>query len=337
MRSNPPETSTARAWRGIAGGLHGTVLALAGLVWLASAPGTALAGPGVPGPGGYYVSLGSARITTLHAVDDAGERVESDTHFESERHQVYSGFGVGYGLSGTIGIPVVVVRRVDDASGERYRTTGVGDLLVGARYGARFDQISFALISQAKLPIYNLWSTDQDVELDDAFPDTGSGQVDLTLAFSLGTMQPLGRWSYLISADLGYRFRTEWYPGGSSKSDRVYADGVPWNVTAGVIPRRQGKAMGQWTLTGEGIRNALPDAETPQYVKLSTTIQFPLWRARWDRQDLIVRNVNLRFGGGVTPFARRASVGWFVNGGVTIARWVDLYERRRARESGRGL
>ncbi len=226
------------------------------------------AGPWVKDPGHAYAKAGYVRFAADNFVDPSGEEV-AGAAYTGHTHHVYAEVGVLPGLQIVTNVPFVGAR--NDINDVIYVNRQFGDIDVGVEGGTRLGQVPVSLQLLAKVPGYDTGDLNQYGLVAQRFPAMGDGQVDLTAMGAVGGGLNIGGFSGWVSGEAGYRHRTEWWLGDSSKPDRVLVDGVPWRAQVGWAPTFGDWKAGWLGVDASGIQNFAKDEVTKQWTQVSAS------------------------------------------------------------------
>jgi len=192
-------------------------LALGGLAWiLVSIPHRALAGAWTEPPGGYYLKLEAAGLSTDQVFDAAGNLVDyisalSPGTYQERQLRLYAEYGLATRLTlvGATAYQRLEVRE----EGAVWNTWGLSDIRIGARYGLTTGNVVSALAIDLKIP--------SGYDAAD-FPALGSGDPDLGLTFLAG--HSFGR--IYVNGEAGYNLRS-----GPLENEWLWSAEAGWTAT----------------------------------------------------------------------------------------------------------
>ncbi len=273
----------------------------------------AQAGPWVKDPGHAYVKAGFVRF----AADEYVDPTDPQGATAAQAGETPEYVGNTWHLYGEVGLlkPVQLVFNLPYvASRNRYGETlyanrALGDAEVGLAAGHSLGDWPISLTVVAKLPLYDNGQLLDYGYLGARFPSIGDGQVDLTAMAAVGRGFRAGAFQGWAAAEVGYRHRTEWWLGDSSKPDRELLDGIPWRLQLGWSPRKGDRDLGWLSVDGSGVQRLASNATTKQWVQLGL-----------GGGVTVVEGFSAELGGSITPVAQASSTGWALSAGVSWKR-----------------
>ncbi|MCB9780086.1 MAG: hypothetical protein H6742_16085 [Alphaproteobacteria bacterium] len=280
------------------------------------AASTASAGPWIKDPGHAYVKAGYLRFAADEYVDPSGRASPggmASSAYVGHTVHLYGEVGVAPHLQLVANLPFVLSRNtVGDVA---YIQRGFGDAEVGVASGLVLaDAWPVSLTLSAKLPLYDNGDLAPYGYVGERFPALGDGQVDLTAMAEAGRGFALGGFQGWAAIGSGYRHRTEWWLGDSTRPDRTIGDGIPWRAQAGWSPRLDERELGWLSVEASGLYafagpGDAEDATTKEWLQLSTGLG-----AR------VGHGLAVELGASTTPYADASSTGWSVSGGLSWSR-----------------
>ncbi|MDZ4803404.1 MAG: hypothetical protein SGI90_00910 [Candidatus Eisenbacteria bacterium] len=220
------------------------------------APGPALAGAWTQPRGHYYLKIEAAGLSTNQVFNADGHRVDyisalSPGTFKERQIRAYAEYGLAPRLTlvGATAYQSLEVRE----EGANWKTWGLSDIRIGARFGLPTRDIVSALALEVKIP--------PGYEKRD-FPSLGSGDPDASLNFLLG--RSLG--PVYLTGDVGYNLR-----GGPLENELMWSAEAGWSATTRIALRTGLRARS--ALTGNEGGNLLdPTQVNSQSLKLAGTL-----------------------------------------------------------------
>jgi hypothetical protein len=178
----------------------------------------ASAGPWTKSLGEGYAKVSQGWYHAQGIVNDTGALIDDGSAYSATTTSFYSEVGVARQFQLQLYVPYTVAYNTD-AGGNRFLKGGLGDSTLGAQWGLS-QKIPFAIRSTVKMPLEQRVAPKTDLE--QQFPASSDGQVDVTLWLSLGQSLHPKPIYYFVEA--GYLHRTDIYFGDSAGVTNYYSD-----------------------------------------------------------------------------------------------------------------